>query len=202
MSGFPELFSIREVSISSNAPNWREQAENLAVSVRSKGAHRWEVRLVSTRMRKMVARELFGELQELQGGATFTIVLPGYTDRPIGVAGGSPSVRVAADAGVTQLQLQGGPSNQSGQHRAGDYFRVGGHQKVYMITKAANTNGQGQTTIQFKPALKNTVTVGTPLTLRNVAMTLLMRRDPIEFTARSADGELTHFELDCYEDVR
>lgn len=201
MSGLPSLFSIRELSISSNVPVWREEAENLAISTRSKAAHRWEVRLVSTRMPKRLARELFGQLMQLQGGAAFTVVLPGYTDKPLGAAVGTPTVRVSADAGSTSLQLQSGPANQLAQHRAGDYFRISGHQKVYMVVAAANTNGQGQTTIHFRPALRQPIPAGTSLVLRDVGITMKLRRDPIEFNARSADGEITYYELDCYEDI-
>lgn len=202
MADFPSQFEIREVKVNSFAPNWREEAENLEQSIRSKAAHRWEVRIVSTRMPKMRARVVFGELQELQGGASFNLVLPGYTDRPNGVASGTPLVRSNAAAGNTQLQLQGGAFNQAKQHMPGDYFKVDGHNKVYMITKVANTNGQGQTTIHFKPGLRKSVSAGALVIVRNVEMVLHLRRDALEFTARSENGEITYFELDCYEDIR
>ncbi|MGX5913954.1 hypothetical protein ACR0ST_04410 [Aliidiomarina sp. Khilg15.8] len=202
MADLPSEFPIKEVHIQSIEPTWREEAENLEVSVRSKNAQRFNVTLRSTKVKKQQGRILFGLLHELTAGAAFTAVLPGYTDRPNGIAGGAPSVRTDAPVGQKYLELQGGLLNQVGQHQPGDYFRVSGHQKVYLVTRVANTNGQGQTTIHFRPGLKQAVSSTTQLILHDVAMTLRLRRDPIEFTANSRDGELTSYELDCYEDVR
>ncbi len=174
----------------------------METSVRSRGVHQFNVTITSWPLTKQEHRRVFGQLHGFTAGTQFELVLPGYTDEPEGAAVGNPVVRTSAIAGQTFLQLKNGGLNQVVQHAAGDYFQLAGQSKVYIITKDSNTNGQGQTTINFWPPLRQNVAVDQPLIVRNVAMKLILIRDVLSLPIRSSSGKILRLELDCEEDLR
>ncbi|MCC5855116.1 MAG: hypothetical protein JJU10_05445 [Idiomarina sp.] len=202
MPNFPIEFVNEQLELDSNTPELRTESETLVENIRDSSHHRFEIRLRSWPLTKPEHRRVFGLLHDFIGGVPFDLVLPGYTDKPLGVAGGSPAVRTAAPAGQKFLQLKQCASNVIGQHKAGDYFQIAGRTKLYILTKDANTNGSGETTIYFRPGLKEAVSVDTLLKVRDCAGRFVMRPDVLKFRVRGNDKEITRLEIDAYEDLR
>lgn len=75
---------------------------------------------------------------------------------------GVPLVNGANQSGST-LTIDGCPANVTNYLLPGDYFGVNGELK--MIVAAVSTNGSGQATLTFKPALRNKPGDNAPLTL-------------------------------------
>ena len=69
----------------------------------------------------------------------------------LGAGGGVPLVNGAGQTG-NSLIIDGAPNSVMNWLKAGDYFEVNSEYK--MVTAAVNTNGAGQATISFEPAIR------------------------------------------------
>lgn len=79
-----------------------------------------------------------------------------------GAGGGSPLVAGASQLGYT-LNIDGCSPNITNWALQGDKFTVNGEMKI--IVAPANTNGSGQTSITFEPALRAAPADNAPLTI-------------------------------------
>jgi hypothetical protein len=93
---------------------------------------------------------------------------------PRGAGTGSPLVAGGSQTG-SSLDIDGCTAGVTGWLRAGDYFSVGGEMK--MLTQDANTNGSGEATLNFKPALRSSPADNAPLTVTSPACTMVLVDD-------------------------
>ena len=93
---------------------------------------------------------------------------------PRGVATGTPLVKGGSQTG-SSLNIDGCTANVTGWLKAGDYFAVNGELK--MITADCNTNGSGETTLSFKPALRSSPADNAPLTVTNATCLMILKDD-------------------------
>ena len=93
---------------------------------------------------------------------------------PRGPAGGTPLVKGGGQAGST-LAVDGCTAGITGWMRAGDYFSVNGELK--MLTRDADTDGSGEATLHFKPALRNSPADDAPLAVRNASCEMILIDD-------------------------
>jgi hypothetical protein len=93
---------------------------------------------------------------------------------PRGVGGGTPLVNGANQTG-TSLTIDGCPNNVTGWLKAGDYFNVGTELK--QLTQDANTNGSGQTTLNFRAALRGSPADNAPITINNCTVQMILADD-------------------------
>lgn len=101
-------------------------------------------------------------LIQLRGGAnTFYGYDPAATT-PRGTATGTPLVNGGSQTG-TSLTTDGWTNGVTGIMKAGDYFTVNGELK--MMTADVNSNGSGQATLTFEPALRSSPADNAPLTV-------------------------------------
>lgn len=111
---------------------------------------------------------------QLEGGVnTFNAYDPDAMT-PRGVATGTPLVKGASQTGSTLL-VDGLPASLINWLLPGDYFACNGELK--MLTQPANTNGSGETTLYFKPALRNSPADNAPLTVNTATCTMVLTDD-------------------------
>ena len=79
-----------------------------------------------------------------------------------GVGGGSPTVNGGSQVGVS-LNITGATPNITNWALPGDKFAVNGELKICVAS--ANTNGSGQTTLTFEPALRASPSNGAAITI-------------------------------------
>jgi hypothetical protein len=93
---------------------------------------------------------------------------------PRGLAAGTPLVKRGSQTGST-LEIDGCTPNVTGWMLAGDYFSVNGELK--MLTANVNTNGSGEATLSFKPALRTSPADNAPVTVRDCTCTMVLTDD-------------------------
>lgn len=93
---------------------------------------------------------------------------------PQGNAIGTPLVKGAGQTGSTLL-IDGCTPGIMGWLRAGDYFSVSGELK--QVTQDANTNGSGETTLNFKPALRKSPADNAPIIVDKPTCTMILSDD-------------------------
>jgi hypothetical protein len=118
------------------------------------GGARWMATYSLPAMKREQAAIWQAFFLQLDGGAnTFyahdpDAILPRGAAR---LSPGTPLVNGASQTGST-LTIDGCPANITGWLLPGDYFGV--NNELKMITSPVNTNGSGQATLTFKPAIR------------------------------------------------
>jgi len=111
---------------------------------------------------------------QLEGGVNTFYGFDPDGKTPRGAATGTPLVNGASQTG-SSLIIDGCTANVTNWMMAGDYFSVNG--QLVMVTANANTNGSGQTTLNFKPALRSSPADNAPLTVQNATCTMILSDD-------------------------
>ncbi len=93
---------------------------------------------------------------------------------PRGVATGTPLVNGASQTG-SSLTIDGCTHSITGWLLPGDFFSVNGELK--MVTAQVNTNGSGQATVTFKPALRSSPADNAPITTSRPSCTMILADD-------------------------
>jgi len=93
---------------------------------------------------------------------------------PRGVGTGTPLVNGASQTGTT-LITDGWTTSQTGIMKKGDYFAVNGELK--MITEDCNSDGSGNATLTFGPALRNSPGDNNAITVTNPVTTFMLDMD-------------------------
>lgn len=151
-----------------------ESPLNNAVQRKLYPGARWELTITLRAMRRHDAAIWQAFLLSLEGSVnTFNGYDPDARE-PRGPATGTPLVKGAGQAG-SSLLIDGCTANVFGWLRAGDYFSVNGELK--MLTADADTNGSGETTLTFKPALRNSPADNAPLTVRSASCEMILTDD-------------------------
>lgn len=102
-------------------------------------------------------------IDRLQAGTHRTRVWDWRREAPLGVATGTPLVRVAAGMGGHTLETKGWTPSTAGILLAGSYFKVNGELKRLSVD--ADSDASGFATLTFKPPRRVAVAVDQPLTL-------------------------------------
>lgn len=132
------------------------------------GGARWRIDFTPPPMRRADAEEWIAFTLSLRGQfGTFLAGDPSATT-PRGSAGGTPLVNGGGQSGGT-LVIDGCPINTTGWLRKGDYFQLGSGSgaRLYKLIEDANTNGSGQTTLEFVPNLRTPPNDNAALTTTN-----------------------------------
>lgn len=138
------------------------------------GGSRWRADYSLPKMSKAQAAAWKAFFLLLEGGTnTFNAYDPDM-QIPRGIATGSPLVKGASQTG-SSLNIDGATANVTGWLLAGDLFSVNGELK--MVTANVNTNGSGEATISFKPALRASPADNAPLTLTKPTCAMILADD-------------------------
>lgn len=177
MSGtLPASPAPARASIRSVTPTLLSTAYSLKRNVRTRNAHRWAFEVEWPWMNRAAFDPLWAFLLAQRGQfETFTFVPPRIATAK-GALGGTP-VAASTAVGSRSATLSGASNNVTGWAKAGDYFKWSNHAKVYVVTADANSNGSGQVSLSFEPALMATVPVSTGMTWTSVPWTVALTGD-------------------------
>lgn len=110
-------------------------------------------------------------LAKLRGQANRFTVSPWRYESPRGAGGGTPLVKGGSQTG-NSLDIDGAPTTTTDWLVAGDYFAVNGELKL--VIADVDTDGAGEATITFEPALRAAPPDNDPLTLTNPLATFVL----------------------------
>jgi len=138
------------------------------------GGARWNATLSLPAMKRDKAAAWQAFFLKLEGSVNTFYGFDPDAKAPRGLATGTPLVKGASQSG-SSLNTDGWTASTIGILKAGDYFSVNGELK--MATADANSDGSGNATIQFKPALRNSPADNAPVTVDNPACTMILSDD-------------------------
>jgi hypothetical protein len=125
---------------------------------------------------------------------SFSIV-PAVISTGQGSPAGTPLVNGADQTGRSLATV--GWSNSIAIFKAGDYLKIAGNDKVYMVTADVSSNGSGEASIAIEPALVASPANDAAITHSSVPFTVALRSGVQEF-ATGTNGLFT-FEIDFEE---
>jgi len=128
------------------------------------GGARWTLTFTLPKMQRDKAALWQAFLLACEGGANTFYGFDPDAKAPRGAATGAPVVSGGSQTGST-LTITGCTPDITGWLKAGDYFTV--NSELKMLTADAATDGSGNTTLSFKPALRNSPLDGAAITVQN-----------------------------------
>ena len=142
-------------SVLTSAPNTiSDVTQDGGHQVRRFGGHRWMFSLTIPFLSTAEWKEIYAAIANAEGQyESFQIIHPIFT-APRGTGAGSPLTNGASQTGKT-LVTDGWSTLQTVM-KAGDVFTIAGHNKVYMVTADANSDGGGNCTLNIFPPLQYT----------------------------------------------
>lgn len=180
MSGaLPVTRNPAQITVTSWSPTLISRAQSLKTQRRRRGAaiQRWRLHFQYGTMEKTDYLDLWAFLNAQRGQwDTFTAMLPSGIS-PRGLLGGTPLVNGALAAGVSSAAIDGLSNNITGWGKRGDFFKFAGHSKVYQLTADADSNGSGQATLAFQPALAAAAADNEAVSFSAVPFTLILASD-------------------------
>jgi hypothetical protein len=138
---------------------------------------RWSCTFNLPAMNRQQMGEWQAFLMQLEGGVnTFYGFDPdGRTPRGAAAANpGTPLVNGANQTG-SSLVIDAAPASVTGWLLPGDYVTV--ENQMVMVTAPVSTNGSGQATIPFKPALRSSPADNAPVTVQNATCLMILADD-------------------------
>ena len=171
ISGFN--FTDAEFYLEANTQRF-ESPITKAVQRSRLGGGRWVATYTLPRMKRAEAMLWKAFFLKCEGSAyTFNAYDPDATS-PLGAWTGTPLVNGASQTGST-LAIDGCTADVFGWGMAGDYFSVGGELK--QLTQDADTNGSGETTLYFKPALRSSPADNAAITFEQATCEMVLTDD-------------------------
>lgn len=135
---------------------------------------RWKASYTLPRMNREQAAEWQAFFLQLEGGVNVFNGFDPDAKQPRGVATGSPLVAGGSQTG-SSLTTDGWTASVTNILMAGDYISVNGELK--MVTANASSNGSGEATITFKPALRASPDDNAVITVSNCTCTMILDSD-------------------------
>ena len=168
----PKFVSSR-FGLETNTQTWESPHTKATQRVLLGGA-RW----VATYTLPKMFRDQFASWQsillQLEGGVnTFYGYDPDAITPRGNIVGSTPLVNGGSQTGSTLIT--DGWANSTLVLKAGDYFTV--NTELKMVTADATTNGSGQVTISFKPALRSSPADNAALTVTSATCTMVLTDD-------------------------
>ncbi|HET9701764.1 MAG TPA: hypothetical protein VFP70_12655 [Burkholderiales bacterium] len=178
MSGtFPSSPAPRAVRVRSLTPTLVSVAHSLKRQVRSRGTQRWGLALSFPPMTRAQFAPIWAFLVAQRGQyETFTYTLPGHAAQ--GTWAGTPLVNGASQTGRSVL-CDGFTAGAT--VKAGDFFKFGGHSKIYMVSADGTADGSGNLTLSIEPALMQSPADNEALTSSSLPWTVALASDNAEY---------------------
>jgi hypothetical protein len=146
------------------------------------GAPRWFFTATTGVMKGSEVPEWEAFIGRLRGKVNRARVWDWRREAPIGVATGTPNVRVAGSG--SSLALQGWTPSISGILRAGSYMGINGELKRLSVT--ADSDIDGRCTVQFEPPMRFQASVSTPIELIKPTAKFVMTSERPAFSQQGA----------------
>lgn len=156
-----------------------------SVQAQTIGPPRWEFTITTGVIRpdEVPAWEAFTD--QLDGAVNRVRAWDWRREEPLGPATGTPTVRVAATGG-SALFTEGWTPGVAGILLAGSYFGVGVNGELKRLAATVASDGSGRATLTFRPPLRGTAAVGTPLVLAKPTALFVMTSGKPDFTQEGA----------------
>lgn len=184
MSGsFPSTPPLENISVTGVTPNMVSVAHSMARQVRTRGAvQRWmiEGNLPANLSRAEMAPLIAFLVSQKGRYETFSFTPPVISDAR-GTATGTPLVDGASQTGRS-VNTKGWTADITGILKAGDFIKFTGHNKVYMVTADADSDGAGEAEIIIEPALFESPSNEAPITVNSLSFTVAMVDDSAGFS--------------------
>jgi hypothetical protein len=167
------------VEVTSWSPTFVSRTQSMKTQRRRRGAgvQRWKLRFQYGTMERTDYLDLAAFLSSQRGQfGSFTAIIPANIS-PRGTWGGTALAAGAASAGASSVAIDGLTINITGIIKRGDFFKFAGHSKVYQADADIDSNGSGQATVTFFPALLAAVADNEALTSSSVPFTLILDAD-------------------------
>lgn len=194
---FPTTPTIDSIKLRSRTQAYVSVAHSFRRNVRSTGGQRWGFTVVYRKLTRDEFAPVMAYLERQRGqlrAFLFAPPLPLLTPRGT-VAGSSPVVDGGAQSGEV-LRVRGCAASTT-VLKAGDFFRVSGHNKVYMATEDARSNSTGYMQIQMSPPLQATPNDGETVQISGVAFNMAQAADVREYELTAPT--LYDFEVELME---
>ncbi len=146
------------------------------------GAPRWAFTINTGFIRRTEVPVWEALIDQLQGMTNRLRVWDWRREAPLGVATGTPTVRVAGTG--TSLATQGWTPSITGMLLPGSYMGINGELK--RLTAQMDTNGSGWGTINFQPPMRASAPVGAAITLVKPTALFVMTTERPTFVQEGA----------------
>ena len=206
MSGtFPSTQGFRGLNFNNNQPNLVSVTTSGRRQAKSQGAQFFSFTVQTPPMSSAEHKEVMGFLAAQRGQFdAFQIVLPNISTPAGSVTGNPLNVNTSsADAGDKSVAVDGGVNRQTGYLKKGDVIRFTTKSgvptqlgtKVYVLTADADTNGSGQTTLNFEPGLIEDIADDTDVETNDVQFTVFKVSPASEFDLGLSGKVQVEFEV-------
>lgn len=200
MSGtYPTVLAPASVIFRGWSPSFASTAHSLRRQVRSRGAHRWYMKLRYGPSYRAEWSPHVAFLDEQHGQTErFSVAIPGLGG-PRGGVSGATQVNGNQAAGGLTVNLKNLPLNIVGVFKAHDLISFASHLKLYSVTRDANSDGAGLATVYINCPLMSALANNEAVTWQNVAMKAALIGDTVD---REWKGGLIcpGFEVEMIED--
>jgi len=179
MSGtFPPIPAPSSMTVHSIQPSRVSLTHSLKRQVRGGTAQQWAFDLAWAAMRRVDLAPLLAFALAQKGQYEAFTFIPAVLGSAQAAAGGSPLANGATATGRS-VPTDGWPANQI-MLTAGDFVKFAGHNKVYLLTADAVSNGAGQATLAIEPGLYAGVADNTAIIHTQVPFTVAFATDAQE----------------------
>lgn len=180
---FPTTPRLTSVSLESRSQTLISFSQSGRRNVRQAGAQRWKMKGSYSNLTRAQFMPVWAFLMDQEGQwDTFDFVIPDLAT-PQGTGGGTPLVNGASQTGKSIIT--DGWNNSETVFLAGDIFKFTGHQKVYMITSDVTSDGSGNATLNFMPALNESPAENEALIVTAVPFRVQQAASTQSYTARN-----------------
>ena len=161
---YPTTPKPNKIKVTSSAPAFVSQTQNLRRQTRTTGAQQWNFELTYPPLSRSDFAPLWAFVISQKGRyGSFTFVPTVYGDTS-GTATGTLLANGSAVIGATSVTSDG----LTGTLKAGDFIKFAGHDKVYMLT------ADGSTTLTIEPSLISAVADNEAVTYNDVPFTVAL----------------------------
>lgn len=196
MSGtFPTSPKFQSLAVSSNQSTFVSRSISGRRQSRQIGGQYWRLRASFPPMTRAQFAPIYAFVIAQRGRYESFSVIPAVISTGQGSPAGTPLVDGASQTG--RSLVTDGWSNSIVLFKAGDYLKIAGNDKVYMVTADVSSDGSGDATIAIEPALVASPADDAAITHSSVPFTVALRAGVQEF-ATGTTG-LFQFEIDMEE---
>ena len=196
MSGtFPSSPAFQSLNIQSIQPTFISRAISGRRQARQIGGQFWKMTATFPPMTRAEFAPIYAFIIAQRGRYESFTLVPPVVSSPQGSAGGTPLVNGGSQTG--RSLVTDGWTVSTTIFKAGDYLKLAGNDKVYMITADVSSDGAGNATISIEPALVSSPADNAVVTYTSVPFTVALASGIQEF-ATGTSG-LYEFEAEFEE---
>ena len=196
MSGtFPSSPAFQSLNIQSIQPTFISRAISGRRQARQIGGQFWKMTATFPPMTRAEFAPIYAFIIAQRGRYESFTLVPPVVGNPQGSAGGTPLVNGGSQTG--RSLVTDGWTVSTTIFKAGDYLKLAGNDKVYMITADVSSDGAGNATISIEPALVSSPADNAVVTYTSVPFTVALASGIQEF-ATGTSG-LYEFEAEFEE---